>query len=269
MSNPTANGTSPNSTTSNSSGSNSTSQQNSTQNSNKQDTKGKKSKGKGKKSKDTPNPLQSRPTWFIRLLRFMLLLALGIVALFNIQPYIGIMRLLMEGVQQSGFFVFLLSIPHVGLAAFGFASWLLGGLESLGGFILWFIFQSFQLLPTIVSGTQQSKLHLIRAAERAPNLKIRDRDNSLVRHLKKSYNSDPANNFRKLQIAMAVSYVVDIVLCGWHFGVIQNWGQFDQSFSLKGLLLTAITVSAFQTAFGIFVTLRNTSYMLRGGKDHA
>ncbi len=246
-----------------------TAKQNSThQSSQKTDTKGKGKKGKGKKSKGTPNPLQSRPTWFIRLLRFMLLLALGIVALFNIQPYIGIMALLMEGVQESGFFAFLISIPQFGASIFGFAVWLLGGLQSLGGFILWFIFQSFQLLPTIVSGTQQSKLHLIRAAERAPNLKIKDSDNSLVRHLKTSYNSDPANNFRRLQIAMAVSYAVDILLCAWHFGVVQSWGQFDQSFSLKGLLLTAITVSAFQTAFGIFVTLRNTSYMLRGGKEN-
>lgn len=231
--------------------------------------KDKKRDKKKRKRHQEATKLQARPMWFVRFLRFMLMFALALVAFFNIQPYIAIVGWFLETVQPSGLIAWVMNVPAIGIPVAGFLAAIWEGLQFSGGLILWAIFQALQLLPTVVAGTQETRLIVIRAAERAPQLKVRNKDRQFVKHLKNAYNNDPASNFRKLQYAMAAAYLIDFLLCSWFFGVIQNWGTFNQSFSVRGLVMTAITVAAFQIAFNIFVMLKNTSYLLKGGTANA
>jgi hypothetical protein len=183
----------------------------------------------------------------LRILQFCLLVGMGYFILGNVRPYIGFTDSLLFQWQDTAIFQFALKLPIIG--------WILGGGAALVGFgvgtILWAILQLAELLPTFLNDSPNLILQLLTRIKSWQKLDIKKKDSKIAAQLKQRYNSIPEATIEKANIARAVAYLIDGVIClAFYKPIAGGWENLE-------MMITANDWSYFQAdQFGyIIVTL--------------
>jgi hypothetical protein len=174
----------------------------------------------------------SPPPLLLRILRFCLIVGIGMFALANVRPYIDIVGYL------GAFF---LSIPAVPLLLqLPLIGWVIGTgaglMQSIFGFILWAILQIFELLPSIMMNNPGFLLAIISFYRSFRKLAPETGDNRLVRQLKAQYNALPTQWIETANHYRAIAYTVDALLCLAFYPPIKGgWGALQLFFIAPNL----------------------------------
>lgn len=145
----------------------------------------------------------------LKILKFCLLVGMGVFAFANIKPYIDIVGYLGSFFLSLPFMPLLLRLPLIG--------WFLttcgGLLQFVFGTALWAILQIFELLPSVMLNNPTFLIAVISAYRGFSKLAKESGDNRVIRKLKDRYNSLPTAWLETANHYKAVAYVADALLC--------------------------------------------------------
>jgi hypothetical protein len=201
-------------------------------------------------SDDNSNPasgIDDNEQRLLRILQFCLLVGMGYFILGNVRPYIDFTDSLLFQWQDTEIFQFLLKLPILG--------WFLGGGFALVGFaigtILWAILQLAELLPTFLNDSPNLILQILARIKSWQKLDIKKKDSKIAAQLKQRYNAIPESTIEKANLARAVAYLLDGVIC------LNFYTPIEGGWENLGLMLTTNDWSYFRAdQFGyIIVTL--------------
>jgi hypothetical protein len=181
---------------------------------------------------DTTPENGAHPPLLLRILKFSLLVGIGIFAIANVRPYIDIVGYLGSFFLSIPAVPFLLKLPLIG--------WLVGTgagvVQSVFGFILWAKLQLFELLPRLMMNNPGFLLAIISFYRSFRKLAPETGDNRLVRQLKAQYNALPTQWIETANHYRAIAYMVDALLCLAFYPPIKGgWGALQLFFIAPNL----------------------------------
>jgi hypothetical protein len=152
---------------------------------------------------------QPKSPLLLKLLRFCLIVGIGIFAFSNIRPYIDIVGYLGSFFMQIPAVPFLVKLPLIG--------WLItagaGIVQTIFGVCLWAILQIFELLPSVMLNSPAFLVAAISFYRSFRKLAVEAGDNQVIRTLKARYNSLPTQWIETANHNKAIAYIVDAFLC--------------------------------------------------------
>lgn len=181
------------------------------------------------------------------LLKFALFLGIGVVVWFNVQPYIGIIRVLNQGTDPS-FWNWLSRIPVVGsIMRFFDEVW-----YHIWGCSMWAIFQLGELLPVIL-GTKTALKRTIVSFANAERMEVKTTDSAVVSMMKKQLNDAPKRWLSHATAIASICYILDFGICMVYYPPVKNLSVFMASPSLdqidlRNCVFIVFTVIAVEAA---------------------
>lgn len=147
------------------------------------------------------------PVVIVKLIQFLLFMAIGYLAFANMKPYISICTWLGSG----------LSDPVLqALSTFPLTGWIMslgaGTLAFLCGIALWALLQGLQMLPVIILDDPEAILVLMSWVSQFRSVAFKSDDSPLLIQLKQRFNNLPLEWVENLQTGRAIAYVIDGVL---------------------------------------------------------
>jgi hypothetical protein len=174
--------------------------------------------------------INDRERQMLNIFKFCLLAGMGYFILGNIRPYIGFADQALLQWKDTGIFAFVAALPVIG--------WLLtGGFAIVGfviGIILWAILQLSELLPTVLTDSPGFILAILTRIMTWQKLMVNSGESQVAQQLKERYNSIPESTIEKANMARAIAYLFDAVICFNFYTPIEGgWGN------LQTMLLTS------------------------------
>ncbi|MGF1514243.1 MAG: hypothetical protein ACFB5Z_11185 [Elainellaceae cyanobacterium] len=198
------------------------------------------------------------------LLKFGLLVGAGFCIWLNIQPYVGVAEMLLEGTVESRALDLLLSLPLIG----GLVAKLGDFVITLVGVSIWAIFQILELMPTFLMGTRPMIRRVIDGFESVELLHIDANDLPFVAELKDKHNQMPFEWIRTSLLLATLAYIVDLVVCFSWFppikGGIERLGVVlaapsPSDFDLRNVIFALVTLLAVEAIVWCWMWLGNMS----------
>lgn len=177
------------------------------------------------------------------------------VAYLNIQPYERFFALVGKARLQNEVIEVLLKIPGINYIIAN-----LGNLLSLGfGLILWAFIQTIECYPVFLRRDRKMQKILIKEAEQADKIEVRDDDEKLLANLKKYYNMFPLKTVSDARKWAYCCYGFDLVLGIAIYPPVQFIGLIITSIDWVNVVTIPILMFAFEVglefAFGVNETL--------------
>ena len=164
----------------------------------------------------------------LRLLKYLLLAAGGLLLIVNIEPYIAVTQLIFSD-KTSGVDVCstIGGMPFVGGILKGGCGLIGEVAYALAGFVVWAIFQIVELLPIANSFNIPFLSNLLGRMQTAPQVQEGESDRDAVRRIKKKHNSIVERSLGALLAFSWVMYLLDLGLMSWLYSPLSETGELD------------------------------------------
>lgn len=127
----------------------------------------------------------------------------------NISPYAYVVKILSTKVIDTALIQGFYAIP-----IFGKFFQAIGLISHWGvGLLIWAVIQVCQILPILLKHSRRYMKNVLDEVARGGVYQISDKDDPVVKRLKRLYNLLPLQSMRKARIYAKVSYGVDAVFC--------------------------------------------------------
>lgn len=219
--------------------------------------------------KQQPRGRGGKPSSWLRILYWGLVVAGFWFAYLNIQPYEKVVGLL-SGKTVNGAFVYIISVIPVinGIAA------IIGkGVTWILGTILWGVIQIIEVLPLILYNNEKFVQNVISSADSRSRYQIKENDDPTLKTLKKLYNGLPTSVISNLEMLKVFTYTIDFLICITVYSPVKSGNFSDFFFVLAtgqwqkldygNLVLTFITLFAIEVIAALIIWVGKLSYAIQ------
>ena len=230
-------------------------------------------KGSSSGSSHSPKSSSVPKTWF-RILWFLILLSMVVIAIVNIKPYVDAAQQLGVTIVDATFIKFISVIPVVN----AIASTLGVGVAWVIGTALWGMFQVIEILPVILYNHPSFLHEVIQDAEQSSKYTIKDNDDPTVVNLKKVYNKLPVAFLENLSKIRLAAYAVDFCICFWRYSPVASGkitdffyyvltGQFNK-INTNNLMLALITLFGVEIGLNLLLWVGKLAWTYRKAQNN-
>lgn len=163
----------------------------------------------------------------LKLLRLALIVGGLFMLVANIEPYIALTKLIFTNGSGVDVCDTIRGTPFVG----GILAWgcglLAGIVYSLGGFLVWLIFQLIELLPIANSFNVPFLSRMLGRMKAAPQEAEEESDREALRRVKQRHNTVVERSLGALLTFSWVMYLVDLLLMSWLYKPLNELGELD------------------------------------------
>lgn len=170
------------------------------------------------KSARRPKPRRSLSKNIQSIFLVLLFAVAGVLIFMNVRPYIEVAEMLIvPSLAKIGFLNLLTEIPIIGMLF----NWLFETLgrftASIIGTIVWGLVQTAQIAPLVWRADLDVLGSSIRGVQGHKNFELKAEENPAVTKLKRLHNEAPQRFVRFWDRASLISYLVELVICGYRF----------------------------------------------------
>lgn len=207
----------------------------------------------------------------IKFIQFCLLMVIGSFAIQNIKPYISIAEWLGEGVSLPVIEA-LSRLPIISIVM-GLGR---GTLAFICGVLIWALLQGLQMLPKIIMDDPEAILVLMSWVHAFKQIAYRESDSPLLRQLKDRFNSMPAQWVESMQVARAIAYVIDGILCfGFYPPIVGGYDRLGvfltapmmSDIDFRNLIAALVTMFAIEVLYEIWKILNSALMVIAQSKS--
>jgi hypothetical protein len=158
---------------------------------------------------DDESGIDANERRMLKVLQFCLLAAMAYFCFENVRPYISLVDAWLFNWQDTGIFAMVAGLPVLG--------WILTGGISLTSFViallLWASLQLLELLPSFMMDSPRFLLSSLNSLRSWKRIKGEAGDTPLSKKLKQQYNAIPEQAIERANVARAVAYLIDALIC--------------------------------------------------------
>lgn len=211
-------------------------------------------------------------TWF-RVLWFLILLSMVVIAVVNIKPYVDAAQALGVTIVDATLIKLISVIPLIN----ALAATLGIGVVWIIGAALWATFQLIEVLPVILYNHPGFLEEVITDAESSHQYAVKDNDDPTVAGLKKVYNKLPVAFLENLGKIRLCAYVIDFCICFWRYSPVPSGkitdffyfvatGQFNKINS-NNLALALITLFGVEIGLNLLLWVGKLAFTVKQASE--
>lgn len=160
--------------------------------------------------KDEPRDLlQHLPTAFLWILLLLLLIGIGVAIVWNMQPFLAMVRMMSANIESGMLWFVLKNIPIIG----GILSGIGESILLITAFVWYAIFQLLELAPTLMTASSKRVLRMINAIASHAGVQVQPGDNHDVAWLKTRYNNRPIASLQFFRTCRIVVLTMEAIIC--------------------------------------------------------
>lgn len=187
------------------------------------------------------------------LIKVALFLAAMVLMAVSIAPYIFLVRQFAQTLQGGVICSQLGIMPFIGPALQSGCNVIGTIFYVAGGFLVWWIFQSLELVPIASKFNVPAMRGMLRRMQDAPQVPESDGDRPAVAQLKREINSVSERSFNQLLRWSFLVYALDLVLMCWLYPPLSPTGEFN----FVAFVLVILGVFGVELILGLLTIINN------------